>query len=154
MIVVLGVYLILDQRGTKSDLDDQAEKNSGQLRALQRELQTRQQGIDGIRNQINELQQQREADAQAFRLISGNNIDWYTALDSLFEAETLDVIYQSVSATPEGQVFLGGQAPAEGSLARLPSQLNALSDVLDFQSIQSDSSSDPPSFNATFRVRQ
>ena len=166
MIVVLGVYLIWDQRGTKADLDDratgsaaQAEQKSGQALSLQQELQSKaqskQQGIDDLQGQIDQLKQQRAASEQAYRLISGNNIDWYTAMDSLFfGADTLEVIYQSVSATPEGTVFLEGQAPAEGALARLPSQLNALSDDLDFQSIQSDPTSIPPSFSATFQVRQ
>ena len=154
MVVVLGFSLILVERGTKADLEDRAEQKTGQLRSLQRQLQSKNQGIDGLQSQINEIQQQREASAQAFQLVSGNNIDWYTALNGLFGAESLEVVYQSVSATLDGQVLLGGQALGEGALARLPSQLNAISDDLDFQSIQSDPSGDPPTFTATFQVRQ
>ena len=154
LIIILGLYLVWDQMGSKSDLDDLVTQKSGQLRSLQRELGTKQQGLDAIQGQINQLRDQRAASEQAFQLITGDNLDWYGAFADLFEAESLGVIFLSVAADPAGKVSIQGQTTAEVPLASLPSQLSSISDVLDFQSFQSDPSSEPPTFSATFQVRQ
>ena len=153
VIVLLGLFLLWNQRSTRTEVDESLLTKTGELRSLQRELTSKQQGFDALRTRINELKGQQASSEQAFRLITLNNIDWYAALTSLFEAQTRGITFGSVTAGPGGQVLLRGAATDEGSMSSLPSQLATI-ETLEFQSIRWEPGSDPPAFSATFRVRQ
>ena len=153
VIILLGLFLLWNQRSTRADVDERLVAKSSELRRLQRELTSKRQGVDTLQARITELKSQQDSSEQVFRLITASHIDWYGALTSLFEAQTSGVTFGSVTAEPGGQVFLGGEATEEGSMSRLPSQLATI-ETLDFQSIRWEPGSDPPAFSATFRVRQ
>ena len=153
VIILLGLFLLWNQRSTRSDVDDRVAAKTGELRGLQRELTAKQQGVDALRSRISELKGQQTSSEQAFRLITASNIDWFSALTSLFESQSIGVAFGSVSVEPGGHVLLGGVATEEGSMSSLPSQLATI-ETLDFQSIRWEPASEPPAFSATFRVRQ
>jgi len=152
--VVLGAFLIVGQRTTKADIDDRISVKTLELRRLQSRLSSQQEGIALLHAEINRLQEEQDSSILAFELVSGDKIDWYSALSSLFEAQTAGIIFESVTAEPGGGLLLGGVATGPGSKASLPTQLSLISETLDFQSIVWSAGADPPSFSATFRVRQ
>jgi len=153
VMILLGLFLLVNQRSTRAEVDERLVAKTGELRTLQRELTSKQQRVDVLRTRITELKVQQASSEQAFRLITLSNIDWYAALTSLFEAQTVGVIFGSVTIEPGGRLLLGGAATEERSMSSLPSQLATI-ETLDFQSIRWEPGSDPPAFSATFRVRQ
>lgn len=154
MVILVGAYLVLDQRGTRSNVDERIEQKSSQLGALKRELQTKQQGIDAVLFQINQIEEQREAGDLALQQITEINIDWYGTLAGLFDGHTFGASLRSVTAEPGGRVILVGETTEEESMSSLPIALSTISAGLEFQSIRWDQSIDPPSFTATFQVRR
>ena len=154
LIIIVGLYLVWNQRGVEGDLRESGEGKSNQLRKFQRDLVSKQQRLVALQDQINQVQEERGARERAFQLLTGNNLDWYTAFQGLFEAQSIGIIFQSVTTDPDGKLSIQGQTTPDVSLSSLPSQFTSLSGMLDFQSFQSDPGSDPPSFSATFRVRQ
>ena len=154
LIVVLGAVLIVGQRTTKADIDDRIPVKTLELRRLQSRLSSQQEGMDLLHVEINRLQQEQESSRLAFELVSGDQLDWYSALSSLFEAQTAGIIFESVTGDPSGRLLLGGLAIDPGAKASLPIQLTFISETLDFQSIVWSADADPPSFSATFKVRQ
>ncbi len=154
IIVVLGAYLIVEQRSTKMEIDDSISVKTLELRRLQSRLGSQQEGMDLLHAEINRLQQEQDSSRLAFELVSGDQLDWYSALSSLFEAQTAEIIFESVTGEPGGRLLLGGLAIDPGAKASLPIQLTFISETLDFQSIVWSADADPPSFSATFKVRQ
>ena len=154
MIVVLGVFLFLSQRSTRTDIDQTISDNTSQLRRSQQSLTSQRQQVESLHAAISQLQGQQVATGEANRLLTGDKKDWYTALTALFGAQTSGVIYQSVTAEPEGRVLLGGLATEPGSKASLPTQFSNISDILDFQGILWSAGTDPPAFAASFQVVQ
>ena len=155
LVVLVGAFLIFTQRTTKSDIDERIAENTAELRRLQSGLNRQRQGINDLYAQINELNARREAVNQAIRVVTANNIDWFTALESLYTAQTSGVIFLSVfGETGSAVLQVGGVARGEGSKASLPSRFSSISESLDFQSILWAEGSNPPVFTATFRVGQ
>ena len=155
LVVLVGAFLIFTQRTTKADIDERIAENTAELRRLQTGLSRQRQGINDLYAQINELNARREAVNQAIKVVTANNIDWFTALESLYTAQNSGVIFESVSAeTASAGLLVGGVARGEGSKASLPSRFSSISELLDFQSILWAEGSNPPVFTATFRVGQ
>jgi len=154
LVILVGAYLVLDQRGMQSDVDERIEEKSRQLGTLKSKLQAQQQGIDAVLFQINQIEEQREAGDLAFQQITEINIDWFGTLAGVFDGHTLAASLRSVTAEPGGRVILAGETTDEVSMSSLPIALSAISAGLEFQSIQWDQSADPPSFTATFQVRR
>ena len=73
---------------------------------------------------------------------------------ALFSAEGAGTTFLSVTIRPDGEVSLEGVANESDALKTLPSQLNQISNVLDFQSIRWTPGSVPPAFSAVFKVRR
>ena len=154
LILVLGAVLIMAQRSTKADIDDRISVKTLDLGRLQTRLSSQREGIGLLHAEINRLQQEQDSSRLAFELVSGDEIDWFSALSSLFEAQTAGIVLESVTAEPGGRLLLGGLATDAGSKASLPTQLSLISETLDFQSIVWSADTDPPTFAATFTVRQ
>lgn len=153
LVVLVGAFLIFTQRATNADIDERIADKTVELQRLQSGLKRQQQGNDDLSAQINDLNARREAINQTVKLVTSNSIDWFTALDSLFLAQSSGVMFESVSAeTASAGLLVGGVAQGEGSKASLPAQFSSISEMLDFQSILWAEGSDPPIFTATFRV--
>jgi len=154
LVIILGFFLILNQISTKRDIEDRALASESELGRLQRRLSSRQQPNEDLQAQINALRAEINASEQALQVLTAVNIDWYAALAPLFDAQPSGVVFESVTAGPEGVVSLGGVANQPGLMASLPTQLSLISDTLDFQGILWSSGAEIPSFTATFLVRQ
>ena len=155
LVVLVGVFFIYTQRSNKADIDERVVVKTEELQRTQVSLNRQRQGIDGLHAQINALNARRQAVNLAIQIVTSNNIDWFTALDSLFSAQSTGVIFESVSAeTARGGLLVGGFARDEGSKASLPTQFSSISETLEFQSILWSEGSNPPIFTATFRVGQ
>ena len=147
--------MIFDQRSTKSDIDEIVASKTAEVQRLQTRLNVQRQGINDLQIQINEINARREALNLVIQTIASTNIDWFTALNSLFSSQTSEVIFGSVSAeTSTAGLVVGGFAQDEGSKASLPTQFSNISQALDFQSIIWAEGSSPPVFSATFKVSQ
>jgi len=154
LVVLVGAFLIYNQNSTKANIDELVAEKTVELRGLQSRLNRQRQGIDNLHAQINDLTARREAVNLAIQIVTSNNIDWFTALESLFLAQTSGIIFESVTAeTASAGLLVVGLAQDEGSKASLPTQFSSISETLDFQSILWAEGSSPPVFTATFRVK-
>ena len=155
MVVLVGAFLIYRENSTKANIDERVADKTVELQRLQSGLNRQRQEINDLHAQINDLNARRATINLAIQIVTSNNIDWFTALDSLFLAQTSGVIFESVSAaTASAGLLVGGLAREEGSKASLPTQFSSISESLDFQSILWAEGSSPPVFTATFRVDQ
>ena len=153
LVVLVGAFLIYSQRTTKSDIDERVADGLVELQRLQSNLNQQRLGIDGLHAQINDLNASREAINLAIQTVTSNNIDWFTAVDALFSAQTDGVVFLSVSADPaSARLQVDGLAREEGSKASLPTQFSNISETLDLQGIAWAEGSSPPVFTAAFRV--
>ena len=154
LIVVLGVFLIWSQWNTRADINEGIGQKTGEIRSLQASLTRQRQGIEVLRVQINELQQQQEASASAIELATAGGIDWYSSLSFLFAAQSSGLIFETVIAEQGGRVLVSGLATETGSRASLPTLFSRISGTLDFQGIEWAEGTEPATFSATFQVRQ
>jgi len=153
LIVVVGVYLVWSQWNTRADINELISQETKEIRSLQASLTRQRQGIEVLRVQINELEQQQEAAGSAIELATAGGIDWYSSLSSLFAAQASGLIFESVTAEQGGRVLVRGLATEPGSRASLPTQFSRIS-PLDFQGIEWAQGTEPSTFSATFEVRQ
>ena len=155
LIVLVGAFLIFTQRSTKADIDALVLEKTAEIQTLQTQLNRQRQGITQLQVQINDLNAQREDINLAIQTIASNNIDWFTALDALFSAQTSGVTFDSATAeTARAGLLVGGLAQDEGFKASLPTQFSNISQELDFQSIVWTEDISPPAFTAAFKVNQ
>ena len=155
LVILVGAVLIYTQRSAIADTDERVAEKTVELQRLQAGLNGQRQGINDLHAQINNLSDRREAINLAIQIVTSNNIDWFTALDALFSAQTSGVAFESVSAeAASAGLLVGGLVRDEGSKSGLPTQFSSLSKTLDFQSILWAEGSSPPFFTATFRVNQ
>jgi len=126
LVVLVGVLLIYTQRSNKADIDESVVVKTAELQRTRSSLSRQRQGINDLHEQINALNARRQAVNLAIQIVTSNNIDWFTALESLFSAQTAGVIFESVSAeTASGGLHVGGFARDEGSKASLPTQFSS-----------------------------
>ena len=153
LVVVVGVYLVYAENANKADIDERIAENTEKFQELQGDLNLKNLSVDDLHGQINDEKGQRETINQVVQQIESSNIDWFTALESLFLAQTSGVIFESVSAENNTAALnVVGVALEDGSKASLPTRFSSLSETLDFQGIVWREGSNPPIFTATFRV--
>ena len=142
------------QRDATSTTNQRIEVKTTELRQLNRELDTKKQEIDGLEAGIRALKEERDTREKAHKEIAAGSTNWYGAFADLFDSDPRGIEFGSVSTVPGGQVVLGGIATEAESMVSLPILMISISDALDFQGIVWEPGTDPPSFIATFQVRE
>ena len=156
LMVVLLVegFFFQDWRGTNGAVAIELESSRIALQGAEQQLAQQRGSADTIRAQLSQLQVQRNNQEREFQEVSAGQIDWAPVIAALFAAETDETSFQSLVASPDGEVILEGLATGADAITALQTKLAEVSGVLDLQSIQSAQRGDQPSFTANFRVRQ
>ena len=153
ILLVEGFFIQGWYRG-QTEAVQEIDSKKVQFQALERNLAGQQQKLDALRTQISQLKVQRSNKLQEFQAITGDNIDWNAVFARLLSAEASGARFLSVVAQPNGELTLEGVGTSPEAPRTLLSQLTAVSDVLDLQSLRWAQDSEPPTFTAIFRVRR
>ena len=154
VVLVVQAYFVQGWYREGIESTESIESVSGELRAAERQLADKQGALSAIRTQISQMQAQGVSQQRELQEVSGGQINWNVVMVALFSAEGAGTTFLSVTVRPNGEVSLEGVANEADAIKTLPSQLNQISNVLDFQSIRWTPGSVPPAFSAVFKVRR
>ncbi len=152
LFVAILAYAVQIQYQNRSDVDDEIKLAQLQLDSAKLQVDQLQQQTEPIQTEISVLKREHEAAVQAYQELTAGNINWHGAVESLLLDEISEVILNAILADPAGALTLVGISTDPDTRAKLPNQLQAISEGVDFQGIQWRPESDPPEFTSTFKI--
>ena len=153
ILLAAAIFAIWSQNRKIEAAEGNIGKGQSQLQAVQRQLSAAKAEVEPINTEIQSLKNQRKTADEEFQLVTTGLIDWRQALGALLGIQAVGVTFDSVTTLPGGEVTLAGQAKDPDVISQLPAEFNGVSDILEFQGIQWNTSRVPPTFIASFKVR-
>ena len=152
LVIGLLVFMTINGYLDWKAIDANAESTRFDTESVKRRLDARRSEIQPLQAQISNLTYDLESAESTYQLATAGQADWFTTIRGLFSFSDGGVDLLSAEVKANGTVLLSGAASNTEVIASLPSQLSALSGVLDLKGIEWDLQVLPPIFTAEFQV--
>ena len=154
MILLVGVFLVLDQYRDREAGAQSVESAQSKLRAANQKLSAEQQLVTDLQAQIDDIQAQRHAKEVAYEELTAGHTQWHAAISTLWKTQVPGVTFESVNIQVGGRLILDGTATDIDAMVKFQIQLSDVSPALDLQTLQWEETSESFEFTAAFNVEQ